>query len=164
MYTESDFKNALVLYKSLVKVARTLNVEIEEPVWAELNSMNLKALDGYKSVLKNCEGLFLILPREDQYSDLKKYVNNTLKIPSQFILAQTLLKSKNMFGVARNVFKGLQAKMGNDLFNLKFSKPATSKKTMLIGIDVCHKESQSIVGFCASYNNEMSQYYSAIAE
>jgi len=33
-------------------------------------------------------------------------------------------------------------------------------KTMLIGIDVCHSGPQSIVGFCASINKNMSQYYS----
>lgn len=32
---------------------------------------------------------------------------------------------------------------------------------MLIGIDVCHSGPQSIVGFCATINREMSQYYSA---
>jgi len=29
-------------------------------------------------------------------------------------------------------------------------------KTMLIGIDVCHAGANSIVGFCASINKEMS--------
>ena len=33
-------------------------------------------------------------------------------------------------------------------------------RTMLIGIDVCHSGPQSIVGFAASTNKEMSQYYS----
>ncbi len=31
---------------------------------------------------------------------------------------------------------------------------------MLIGIDVCHQGENSIVGFCASINQEMSQYFS----
>jgi len=31
---------------------------------------------------------------------------------------------------------------------------------MLIGIDVCHSGPNSIVGFSASINREMSQYYS----
>ena len=34
------------------------------------------------------------------------------------------------------------------------------KRTMLIGIDVCHAGPKSIVGFSASINPEMSQYYS----
>ena len=34
------------------------------------------------------------------------------------------------------------------------------KKTMLIGIDVCHSGKQSVVGFCASTNSGMNKYYS----
>ena len=33
-------------------------------------------------------------------------------------------------------------------------------RTMLIGIDVCHAGPKSVVGFAASTNREMSQYYS----
>ena len=33
-------------------------------------------------------------------------------------------------------------------------------RTMLIGIDVCHEGKNSVVGFAASNNKEMSQYYS----
>lgn len=53
----------------------------------------------------------------------------------------------------------MNSKLGGDLFNLKFSKEV-SPKTMLMGIDVCHSGPSSIVGFCATINKEMSQYYS----
>jgi len=45
------------------------------------------------------------------------------------------------------------------LYNINFPKEI-SKNTMIIGIDVCHQGHNSIVGFCASINAEMSQYYS----
>ena len=50
--------------------------------------------------------------------------------------------------------------MGGDLYYLKFPEALKSKRTMLVGIDVCHAGPQSIVGFTASVNEEMSQYYS----
>lgn len=53
----------------------------------------------------------------------------------------------------------MNSKLGGDLFNIAFSKEL-SLNTMLIGIDVCHAGPSSIVGFCASINREMSQYYS----
>lgn len=53
----------------------------------------------------------------------------------------------------------MNSKLGGDLFNLKFSKEV-APKTMLMGIDVCHSGPSSIVGFCATINKEMSQYYS----
>jgi Icc-related predicted phosphoesterase len=43
---------------------------------------------------------------------------------------------------------------------MKFPESLAKKRTMLIGIDVCHSGPNSIVGFSASTNKEMSQYYS----
>jgi len=50
--------------------------------------------------------------------------------------------------------------MGGDLYNIKFPEKMDNMKTMLIGLDVCHAGGSSIVGFAASTNLEMSQYYS----
>ena len=61
--------------------------------------------------------------------------------------------------VASNILRQMNSKLGGDLFNLSFGKQV-SPNTMLIGIDVCHQGENSIVGFCASINQEMSQYYS----
>ena len=61
--------------------------------------------------------------------------------------------------MASNVLKQINSKLGGDLYNLKFSQNV-SPNTMLIGIDVCHQGDHSIVGFCASINPKMSQYYS----
>jgi len=41
---------------------------------------------------------------------------------------------------------------------MSFSKEI-SKKTMLVGIDVCHKGKQSIIGFVATYDTYMCKYY-----
>jgi aubergine-like protein len=51
------------------------------------------------------------------------------------------------------------SKLGGDLYHLKFT-PEINPLTMLIGIDVCHKSSQSIVGFVCSIDKKMAQYYS----
>ncbi len=59
-----------------------------------------------------------------------------------------------------NILKQINSKLGGDLFYLKFPDEVTKRKTMLLGIDVCHSGKVSNVGFCASINKEMSQYYS----
>lgn len=46
------------------------------------------------------------------------------------------------------------------MYYLQFPEAFKDRRTMLIGIDVCHAGPQSIVGFTASINKEMSQYYS----
>ena len=61
---------------------------------------------------------------------------------------------------ASNVLKQINSKMGGDLFHLKLPDKMNNMKTMLIGIDVCHAGGNSIVGFAASTNKELSQYYS----
>jgi hypothetical protein len=53
----------------------------------------------------------------------------------------------------------MNSKMGGDLFNITFPKEILPR-TMIMGIDVCHSGPNSIVGFCASINPQMSQYFS----
>ena len=43
---------------------------------------------------------------------------------------------------------------------MKFPDVMDSMRTMLIGIDVCHSGPTSVVGFSASTNRAMTQYYS----
>ena len=61
---------------------------------------------------------------------------------------------------ASNILRQLNSKMEGDLFYLKFPEAMENMRTMLIGIDVCHAGPSSVVGFAASTNKEMSQYYS----
>jgi len=53
----------------------------------------------------------------------------------------------------------MTSKVGGELYTMEFPK-GLCKKTMLIGIDVCHSGKQSVVGFCASTNSGMNKYYS----
>lgn len=43
---------------------------------------------------------------------------------------------------------------------MKFPAAVTDLQTMLIGIDVCHSGRCSVVGFAASTNETLSQYFS----
>ena len=61
---------------------------------------------------------------------------------------------------ASNILRQINSKIGGDLFEMKFPEALSKKRTMLIGIDVCHSGPNSIVGFSASTNAEMSQYFS----
>lgn len=78
--------------------------------------------------------------------------------PSQIVTSKNGMKFNLSKG--SNVAKQVNSKMGGDLFHLKFPEKLDSQRTMLIGIDVCHAGGNSIVGFAASVNKEMSQYYS----
>lgn len=66
---------------------------------------------------------------------------------------------KRNLSVAANILKQINSKLGGDLYNLRLAK-GLSSRTMLIGLDVCHQGQNSIVGFCATSNDKLSQYYS----
>ena len=98
-----------------------------------------------------------ILQRENNYSMFKE-VMLQYRMPSQVITTRNGFKFN--LSKATNILRQVNSKAGGDLYHLKFPEALEKKRTMLIGIDVCHAGPQSIVGFSASTNKEMSQYYS----
>lgn len=101
--------------------------------------------------------LVMVLGNEHTYKNLKQLFWQ-YQIPTQVVTVRNALKFN--LSKASNVLKQVNSKMGGDLYNIKFPEKMASMKTMLIGIDVCHSGGNSIVGFTASINKEMSQYYS----
>jgi len=109
---------------------------------------------------KDLHFFFVIMPdsiRQDLfYANLKNKINQDTSVISQFVCARTLLKDNDR--IYMNIIRQINAKLGGDLWRMKFDKEI-SKKTMLVGIDVCHKGKQSIIGFCASYDSFLCKYY-----
>ncbi len=110
----------------------------------------------------------MLMPQERLYKKFKNICYDK-NVVSQVVIRNTYRKlsvqrgdrfaEKNALNIAFNVLKQMNSKLGGDLFYIQFSKEL-QMRTMLIGIDVCHSGPTSIVGFCASINREMSQYYS----
>ena len=136
-------------------------MEVEEPAWIEVP--DFRDHRSFEEQLKQHMRKFgtpvlvvLMLAHERQYALYKNLCYNN-NVVSQVIAAKTVRRMN--LSVASNVLKQMNSKLGGDLFALHFSKEV-SPLTMLIGIDVCHAGRQSIVGFCASTNKNLSQYYS----
>jgi len=98
-----------------------------------------------------------VLGRENNYP-MYKLTFDKYQMPSQVVTARNA-KSFNP-SKASNIIRQMNSKVGGDLFSMKFPQVITELKTMLIGIDVCHAGKSSVVGFAASTNETMSQYYS----
>lgn len=98
-----------------------------------------------------------VLGREQNYKMFKE-VFGEFRIPSQVVTC----RNGNTFNLSKatNILKQINSKTGGNLFTMKFPDALDKLRTMLIGIDVCHSGPNSIVGFAASTNKEMSQYYS----
>jgi hypothetical protein len=90
------------------------------------------------------------------YTAVKNKINSDNPIISQFVTSKTINRDKD--GIYLNIIRQINAKLGGDLWRMSFG-PEISTKTMLVGIDVCHKGKQSIIGFVATYDPYMCKYY-----
>lgn len=160
-YQYRDTNSANDLLRDYISASQRIGIEIQEPVWIELDNMhNIQSFEQQLSAL--CESgktptiVLIMLSNENLYSSFKAvcYDHNVL---SQCVQYKNF-KKVNM-SVATNILKQMQCKLGADLYNIDLPQ-GLNPNTMLIGIDVCHESQRSIVGFCASINKKLSQYYS----
>jgi aubergine-like protein len=161
VYDARSYELANMVFDSLRKSSVSLGLVVEEPQWIELKNFNdtdafEKELDHY---LRNVgePSIAVILLSYEKYYKILKNICYKRNIVSQ-CLAMKTAKKMNL-SVATNVLRQINSKLGGDLFHLRFSDQLLPN-TMLIGIDVCHSGPTSIVGFCASINKQLSQYYS----
>jgi len=50
----------------------------------------------------------------------------------------------------------MNAKVNLEVYKLKIPL----NNSMIIGIDICNEGKKKIIGFCSSYNSNMSKYFS----
>lgn len=160
----NNYTAANNIYEGLVQSCAALGVTVEEPFWIELeNEGNMEDLEAEiqyymtKGEYRFPKIIVTVLGNEKLY-EAHKNLYRVYQIPSQIVTSRNGMKFN--LSKASNILKQINSKMGGDLFHLKFPDKMANMKTMLIGIDVCHAGGNSIVGFAASVNKEMSQYYS----
>lgn len=161
----SNFEVADRIFSTLQDASARLNIKVEEPHWIEMDREEDRSELEYKlreymmadKRFKHPTICLVVLGYENNYT-MYKEVFQQYRMPSQVVT----VRNGNRFdkSKASNILRQLNSKVGGDLFNLKFPESLKKKRTMLIGIDVCHAGPQSIVGFSASTNKDLSQYYS----
>lgn len=163
----SNFNIADSVYSTFSQACRQLQIKVEEPHWIELENETDYAeiktkllnymMDGPQSVFRHPKIVVVVLGQENNYRMFKELFHE-FKIPSQVITARN--GSKFNMSKASNILRQINSKIEGDLFHLKFPQAMDSMRPMLIGIDVCHAGPSSVVGFAASTNKQLSQYYS----
>ena len=150
----------------MVKASGQLKIKVEEPYWIELEDEQdeeelrfrlQEFMMEDKADFRHPTLCLAVLGRENNYKMFKE-VFGDYRIPSQVVTT----RNGHSFNLSKatNILKQVNSKIGGNLFTMKFPEKMSKMHTMLIGIDVCHSGPQSIVGFAASTNKEMSQYYS----
>lgn len=144
-----------------------LRIRVEDPTYVELEREDDAAeferailnymMKGPDAHFRHPKIAVIVLDRESTYKMVKE-VCARYQIPSQVILSRNA-RSFNM-SKASNILRQVNSKIGGDLYRMKFPDSMQNMRTMLIGIDVCHAGPTSVVGFAASTNPEMTQYYS----
>ena len=76
------------------------------------------------------------LRQEQFYTAVKNKINHDNPIISQFVTAKTINRDNDR--IYLNIVRQINAKLGGDLWRMNFGTEI-SNKTMLVGIDVCHK-------------------------
>ena len=163
----SNYEIADSVYNTFRGACKQLALRVDEPHFIELEreddyaEVKAKLMDymmaGPKSLFRHPKIVVVVLGQERNYKMYKELFAE-FKLPSQCITARNGRSFK--MSKALNVLRQINSKIEGDLYHLKFPEAMSSMKTMLIGIDVCHAGPQSVVGFAASTNPEMSQYYS----
>jgi hypothetical protein len=161
VYEKRNYDLAMNVLASLQHACKAISMRVGEPHWIELSYPDpTKMMDRIKEAQAYSKEYipiaFMLLTKEHDYSDLKSELIKN-KLLSQAIQYKTAKKINA--SIASNILKQMCSKLGGDLYHIQFS-PEISPLTMLIGIDVCHKSSQSIVGFVCSIDKKMAQYYS----
>ena len=94
--------------------------------------------------------------QDDFYKAIKNKINLNSPVISQFVHVRTIERDNER--VYMNILRQINAKLGGDLWRMSFG-PEISKKTMLVGIDVCHKGKFSYIGYVATYDTNLCKYY-----
>merc|ERR1719246_318431 len=105
---------------------------------------NLKVLPTIQTsngTIKHSNFIFLVIMpdhtnHQDFYSFLKNKINCDAPVISQFVANRTIAKDNDR--IFLNIIRQMNAKFGGDLWRMSFGSEI-SQKTMLVGIDVCHK-------------------------
>ena len=144
-----------------------LKIRVEEPYFLEVENegdySEVKSrllhymMESPNSHFRHPKIVVVVLGNENNYRMYKELFHE-FKIPSQVITTRN--GQRFNMSKASNILRQINSKIEGDLFHLKFPEAMDKMRTMLIGIDVCHAGPSSVVGFAASTNKEMSQYYS----
>lgn len=167
IYAQRNEGEAQKVFDTMSMACRQLGIKIEEPHWIWLENENdaeeldhwlLEYLVDEKTKKFRHPTIALTILGFERNYPMYKLAFDKYRIPSQVVT----MRNARSFNASKasNIIRQMNSKVRGDLFNMKFPDVIDASRTMLIGIDVCHSGKQSVVGFAASTNKELSQYYS----
>lgn len=96
------------------------------------------------------------------YDEIKRLMLEEIPVVSQVVLVGTIRSGKNVRSIVSKVLIQICAKIGGIPWKID-SMPLLDKPAMVCGLDVYHAAHlgrKSVVGFCSSFNNSATKYWS----
>ena len=107
--------------------------------------------------------LILIIPgnksRAPLYSPLKRFLIEEKPIPSQFVLASTIEKGKNLKSIVAKILIQINAKIGGVPWEMN-EMPLLTKPIMIMGVGIENKGGYTINAIVATLNHSATVCYS----
>jgi hypothetical protein len=98
-----------------------MGIRVDEPAWCEIPSRKPQDyIEGINATIDPKEMLLVVvvIKRKEDKKAIKSHIDKALGIPSQFILLETINRSKGL-GMYSNLLKQMNAKVRLDLYRLK---------------------------------------------
>jgi len=159
--TKRDQGPANDLVMNLKKVGPPMGIMVNNPEVVALNDDRtdtfFRALQA--SVNNDTQLVMVMVPsnRKDRYDAIKKFCCVDHPVPSQVVVARTVLKAKGLMSVATKIMIQINCKLGGEVWALQIPL----QNCMVIGVDTYHERGNKSVGaFVASLNKTFTRYYS----
>lgn len=96
------------------------------------------------------------------YDEIKKLLLEEIPVVSQVVLVGTIRSGKNVRSIVSKILIQICAKIGGVPWTIN-EMPLLERPAMVCGLDVYHATHlgrKSVLGFCASFNNSATKYWS----
>ncbi|KAJ3607294.1 hypothetical protein NHX12_025604 [Muraenolepis orangiensis] len=156
------------LVSTFQKVGVGMGMRLEKPIRIELRDDRIETyMKSIHSQLTSEPSIQIVVcitadNRDTLYSAIKKLCCIKCPVPSQVINTRTISQPQKLRSISQKILLQMNCKVGGELWTVNIPL----KCIMVIGVDVHHdpnKKNQSVMGFVASLNSLLTQWYSRVS-
>ncbi|XP_053319817.1 piwi-like protein 2 [Spea bombifrons] len=167
LYPKRAAPQARELFSMFAKIAGPIGMQVNQPNCVELRDDRIETYArSIRSLLDGEDKVQLLVciisgNRDDLYGAIKKLCCVQTPVPSQVINTKTISQPQKLRSIAQKILLQMNSKLGGELWSVDIPL----KNLMVIGMDVYHDPSRglrSVLGFVASINHHLTQWYSRV--
>ena len=165
-YEKSNYNDADTLFKCLSKASKAYGIDINEPLWIEMNDNSTAkdwkdTADDYFDENKGSEysfAIFLLGKNTLIYNELKKHSLCNNGYVSQIVKAKAL-KSKGILSICSKILLQINAKLGGVSYKTVIDKNIKERKLMVVGVDSSHFRKHTGIAMVSTIDDSFADFY-----